>query len=414
MDERSSGAGTEPAPAQLQAASVPFSGLLGMATLMRQAFLGQNLAPLGNVMLKRIEANPGDANALLDCSTILLLMGDTALGLAMQSRAIALQTSYLLPGPGASAGLKLLVIMGPGALMWNTPVEFLTEGSDVQVELLFLKADADWPLSISDHDVLLVAVAESEENKPLLARLALFLAAWPRPVLNAPERIAALTREQVSLSLQDIDGVAIPPTVKVSRTELDDLGGGVLADQVFPIILRPVDSHAGVNLDKMASADAIAPYLGRVGGASFYLSRFVDYASADGLYRKYRIALIGGRPFLSHLAISAHWMIHYLNAGMRDSAVKRAEEAECMDGFDSGFAQRHAVGLQHIHQRLGLPYLQLDCAETLAGDLLIFEAGTAMVIHNMDELSLFPYKRAAMNKLFAAFRQLLEETRGAS
>jgi hypothetical protein len=411
MDEQPSGGGIAPAPAQLTAASEPFSAVLGMATLMRQAFLGENLAPLGAVLLKRIEAHPDDANALLDCSTILLLMGDTALGLAMQARALAAQTSYLLPGPGAAAGLKLLVIMGPGALMWNTPVEFLTEGSDVQVELLFLTPEAEWSLDISDHDVLLVAVAESEENKPLLARLALFLAEWPRPVLNAPERIAALTREQVSLNLQGVTGVAIPPTVKVSRATLDNIDGGALAEQVFPIILRPVDSHAGLNLDKMASRDDVAAYLGRVAGDAFYLSRFVDYASADGLYRKYRIALIGGRPFLSHLAISSHWMIHYLNAGMRDSADKRAEEAECMAGFDDGFARRHGAALQQIAERLGLPYLQLDCAETLAGDLLIFEAGSAMVIHNMDEVSLFPYKRAAMNKLFAGFRQLLEKIR---
>ena len=397
--------------AQLQAASRPFSALLGLATLMRQAFLGQDLGPLGTVLLKRIELNPGDANALLDCSTILLLRGDTALGLLMQAHAIALQTSYLLPGPGASAGLKLMVIMGPGALMWNTPVEFLTEYSDVQVELLYLSLDADWPSSISDHDVLLVGVAESEENKPLLAHLAQFLAVWPRPVINFPARIAALTREQVSLGLRGIRGVDIPQTLKVNRAALQLSNGGAPAGQVFPVILRPVDSHAGKNLDKIASHEEIASYLDRVAGDQFYISQFVDYASADGLYRKYRIVLINGRPYLSHLAISEHWMIHYLNAGMRDSAEKRAEEAACMAGFDTGFARLHADALMAIYQRLGLPFLQLDCAETPAGDLLIFEAGTAMLIHNMDEVALFPYKRAVMQKLFAAFRQLLEDTR---
>ena len=57
------------------------------------------------------------------------------------------------------------------------------------------------------------------------------------------------------------------------------------------------------------------------------------------MFRKYRIALIEGRPFACHMGVSEHWMIHYLNAGMRESAPKRAEEACFMAEFDQDFAQ---------------------------------------------------------------------------
>ena len=54
-------------------------------------------------------------------------------------------------------------------------------------------------------------------------------------------------------------------------------------------------------------------------GDDFTLTQFVDYRSEDGWYRKYRIAFVGGHPFLCHMAASEHWMVHYLNAGMDQS-----------------------------------------------------------------------------------------------
>ena len=142
------------------------------------------------------------------------------------------------------------------------------------------------------------------------------------------------------------------------------------------------------------------------------VSRFVDYSNADGMFRKYRIVLIDGRPFICHYAISQHWMIHYLNAGMTESAEKRAEEAACMAGFDEGFAKRQRAALQEIDRRMGLPYLGIDCAEMPNGDLLVFEADNAMVVHAMDPVDMFPYKVPAMRKVFHAFRDLLQRASG--
>src|SRR6185312_10408280 len=103
-----------------------------------------------------------------------------------------------------------------------------------------------------------------------------------------------------------------------------------ISDGSYPLIARPVGSHAGHGLEKLDTADAILDYLQKSQCDEFYVARFVDYRSKDGQFRKYRIMLIGGRPFICHMAISSNWMIHYLNAGMTDSAEKRAEEADFM------------------------------------------------------------------------------------
>jgi glutathione synthase/RimK-type ligase-like ATP-grasp enzyme len=175
----------------------------------------------------------------------------------------------------------------------------------------------------------------------------------------------------------------------------------------FPIIARPVGSHAGHGLCKLTDIDALPDYLHAVPSEEFYIARFVDYRSADGQFRKYRIMLIDGKPFISHMGISKHWMIHYLNAGMTDSPEKRAEEARFMASFDDDFVPRHTAAFAEISERTGLDYVGIDCGETQDGKLLIFEIDSDMIVHAMDPVDMFPYKQAPMQKLFAAFRELL-------
>ena len=157
-------------------------------------------------------------------------------------------------------------------------------------------------------------------------------------------------------------------------------------------------------------AAALTDYLKTSNALEYFVAPFVDYASPDGLFRKYRIALIGGVPYISHLAISEHWMVHYLNSGMAENADRRGQEAEAMATFDEGFAQRHKAALEELCQRIDLDYFAVDAAETPDGRLLLFEADVAMIVHSMDEPELFPYKGPAMKKLFSAFHDLLART----
>jgi hypothetical protein len=78
-----------------------------------------------------------------------------------------------------------------------------------------------------------------------------------------------------------------------------------------------------------------------------------------------------------------------------------------MANFDSEFGLRHAAAFQEIAERSGLEYLPIDCGETKDGKLLVFEVGTAMIVHSMDPPELFPYKRPQMEKVFKAFQAML-------
>lgn len=384
--------------------------LIGLAELMRRTVAGEDLAALGERLIKRANT---DTNALLDLSTLLQLRGDRDLALLAQDEAIRAQQIYTPPTAGEKIALRVCCLMSRGDLMANTPLEFLLEHAGVALHLVYVTENRPLPAQLPAHDVLFVAVAQSDDNMPLLRELAAALASWPRPVLNQPARIASLSRDRAPELLKSLPGVTMPATLRIDRRILEAIGQGIiplgrhLEDGDFPVIVRPVDSHAGHGLDKIADAQALDAYLRGHDDNEFYLSRFIDYRGPDGLFRKYRVVLIEGRPFICHLGISEHWMIHYLNAGMAESAEKRAEEAAVMTAFDSGFAARHAGALRGIHARVGLDYLGIDCGETADGRLLIFEADSCMIVHALDPVDRFPYKQPQMRKVFAAFRAML-------
>ena len=176
----------------------------------------------------------------------------------------------------------------------------------------------------------------------------------------------------------------------------------------FPLIVRPRGSHAGVGLAKTRRPRRDRTISRRARPEQeFFVSRFVDYANEDGLFRKYRLVFVDGRPYACHMAIADRWDIWYLNAGMSDSAPKRLEEETFMRTFDIGFARRHQTALAGMAERIGLDYFTIDCAENKRGELLIFEADNTAVVHNMDSPELFPYKPPQMREIFEAFAAML-------
>lgn len=390
--------------------TLPVLPHLGLAPLMRFNFQGLDLRPLYERLIRQATEREDDAGALLDAAIILRIYGNEPLARLLQREALAERRHFHFSSRQPMR-LRLLVLMAPGDLMANIPVECLLEDSDVDLHLYYVSEQPVAPEALPEHDVVLVALSETAENRRLLDAWQAVLAAWPRPLLNDPSRIARVARDAAAELLAEMPGGLMPPTLRVNRQSLADAPREANAIG-FPVLVRPVGSHAGNDLHKIGDPVTLAAVLARIAGEDVFIAPFIDYRSSDGLYRKYRVALIDGRPYACHMAISDHWMIHYLNAGMADSAEKRAEEAAFMASFDTGFAARHAATLAAIHDRIGLDYLGIDCAETADGRLLVFEIDHAMVVHAMDPVDVYPYKQAAMCRLFMAFREMLGRAAG--
>ena len=391
----------------------PSAERIGFAKLTKMAFEGVDLRPLRDQLVGRLANGTASAGEGLDLSLVAQLLGDKQAGMAIQAEVLAFHQLYRSPCSSEKPKLRVLALAAAIDMGGNTPIEFLLENSGIELQTLYVVSSVDLPMPLPEHDVAIVIASDSEECIEALRKIDAMASRWPRPLLNPPRCVRRLDRDKLHILLRGVSRLEIPATLSVTRAEISSMAqsgsdiSALAAQLKFPIIMRPRGTHAGVGLVRLDDTAAITRYLAERSEQAFFVSRFVDYASPDGLFRKYRIVFIGGKPYACHMAIADRWDIWYLNAGMAFSAEKRAEEERFMRDFDSDFARRHHGALAAVASRVGLDYFTIDCAENRNGELLIFEADNTAVVHNMDSPEVFPYKPPQMRKIFDAFAAML-------
>lgn len=390
---------------------------MGVAQLTEMAFLGKDLRPLWHALMDKVTDDAAGAGTGMDLSVISQLLGDKPTGLALQDETLALRCLFRSPcaKPPRLRVLAFAAVMDIGG---NTPLEFLLQGSDIALVTYYVVPGMPMPSPMPEHDVAIVVAPDGDTASASMKMIASLVSSWPRPVLNLPGNIGLLDRDRLYQILHGIAGLEIPQTARVGREQLGSLADGTssptqfLADGQFPLIARPIGSHAGFGLARIADAAALREYLDERSETEFFISPFVDYSSPDGLFRKYRVVLVDGKPHACHMAIADEWKVWYLNADMALSVPHRMEEAMFMEMFEQEFASRHAAALTQMAARLGLEYVAIDCAETQDGALLVFEADNTAIVHDMDPPSVYPYKSRQMQKIFQAVQAMLYRRAG--
>lgn len=393
---------------------------IGVAALTRAAFTGQDLTQIATGLLVATAQDPSNAGALMDLSAVEQLKGNQELGRRLQSAALKQCQLYRTNPTTTQPRLRLLALAAPIDLGGNTPVDFLLTGSDICLTTLYVSPDLPMPTPIPEHDLaIVVAPGDSDTSRQFLDEIERQLTNWPRPVLNRPDRIVNLERDQLYDMLCDVPGLVVPRMARCQRRSLVAVGDGkagisdVLDDVAFPVVVRPVGSHAGRNLEKLTCQQDVSTYLSQCDDQEFFVSDFVDYSSEDGAFRKCRIVFVGGVPFACHLAIADQWKVWYLNADMERDCAKRAAEERFMARFDDEFRKRHDAAFAELARRVDLDYFGIDCAENRDGQLVVFEADNALIVHDMDSHEVFPYKKPQMRKVFSAFAKMVFSRNGA-
>jgi len=386
---------------------------IGVAKLTQAAFEGQDIRSLWHELMDKASDDVAGSGMGMDLSVISQLLGDQPTGLAIQKEMLALQRLYRSPCVTSSPRLRVLALASVMDIGGNTPLEFLLQDSDIELATFYAVPGMPLPVPMPDHDIAIVVAPDGDAARPSMEVIEALATAWPRPILNVPAAIGVLDRDRLYHRLQGIAGLEIPQTARATRRQLEPLIQGMLAleavlkDGAFPLIIRPIGSHAGFGLAKVDDHVALAGYLAGRGEEEFFISRFVNYASADGMFRKYRIVMVDGKAYACHMAIADEWKVWYLNADMAVSVSHRLEEAKFMQEFDQQFGLRHAAALAEMNARIGLDYVAIDCAETVDGKLLVFEADNTAIVHDMDPPNVYPYKSPQMKKIFKAVQAML-------
>lgn len=312
--------------------------------------------------------------------------GDPEAALAHQSRAIASDPLRSRAGPeGATPERVVLAIAAPGDFRANLPLDLLLDDR-TELHTLFL-ADPDatgrdpsalvarlGPLA-GRIDAVFVVIAEDPRQRAHLAAADRLIDRLGRPAINRGAAIAAMSRVEVSHRLAGVEDCIVPLHTQTSAAS-------IAARAVFaPFIVRPVCSHAGVGLARIASREQARDYL-RTGPSaeSFTLAPFVDYRSPDGLYRKFRVVFVDGVPHPLHLAIHDDWAVWYYNAGMDRHPDRLAEEARFLADMTGWLGLRATAALARLGRRIDLDVFGIDAGVMPDGRLVLFEIETGMIV----------------------------------
>jgi hypothetical protein len=372
---------------------------------------GRELARAGRLdaalaaFLDAVELDDQVLDAHLGIYEVAQILRRPELALAHQAAAIALAPVQSTPA-GEREDYALLVPCAPGPYTANTPADLLFDARRVTLHRWYGDPGGE-PPPLPPYDAIFVAIGESDESASRLEAVGRFAAASGRPVLNRPELIARLGRVPLVETFAQAKHCRVVMTSRISR-EAYAAGGFAL-----PHIVRPVGSHGGHGLTRIDDDAQRTAYLATTPDESLYVAPYVDYRSADGFFRKYRIVFVDGEPFPFHLAISPHWMVHYYNAPMGEHQWMRDEEHAFLADIKAVFSGELGEALRETAALLPLDYVGIDCAIDRDGKLLIFEADNALIVHLLDDPQLYGYKHRYVQRILEALDAMVRRRIGA-
>jgi hypothetical protein len=337
---------------------------------------------------------------------------------ALANLRAVLQDTPVTSRYSAAPRRRILALAVPGDFQANLPLGALLDATDTELHTLWLsdpEAILRDPLSafkgnVLRFDCVFIAIAEDVRHHQVLLAADRLAKALNVPTINRGDRISAVSRAGAARLLQNLPNALVPSQTLIERPSLARVADGSTMDigLTFPVIIRPSRSHAGKNLVRLDNVESLGAYLEEVADTLFFVAPFVDYRSADGHWRKYRVIFVDGHPWPYHLAIHNDWAIWYYNARMDLDPWKRLEEAQFVADIGSAFPARALAALRAVGERIGLDYFGVDCGVMPDGRLVVFEVETGMIVHDWDPPELYPYKRACTRSIERATETMID------
>ena len=360
---------------------------------------------------KAAALNPRDAESLYWIGGIQQKLGDDSAAQAAYAAAAQIQPLIRKRAIKSPADFRVLALYAPFA--GNTPAEYLFKDAAYDADTLALlsssKPDAS---ALGGFDLVVNLISDADQAEAVLPAAADLVARLGKPVVNDPDRVRRTTRDEVANWLSGIAGCRLPNILRLpAKRGVDAVVREAKLPLSFPLLVRPAGTHGGDDFEKIESAADLAQYL-RPRNGDHYLIEYVDYASGDGYFRKYRFIFVGEKILPYHLAVGSDWKLHHDSTDMDQHVWMQQEEAAFLKNPGAVFNASHYQTLKVIRERVGLDYFGIDCGLDRAGSLVVFEVNASMLVHEHNEA--FPYKNPYVRAIKREFDAMLAQRAGKS
>lgn len=233
--------------------------------------------------------------------------------------------------------------------------------------------------------VLVNLICEPHVQRLALEQVARFELETQLPLVNPSWAVTGTTRPLIARRLAHQAGVRVPYCTLFSAGRLT-LAEHIAAHRhTYPVLLRPPGGHGSVGLVRVDDPDEISVHETTM--QSCTVTDFVDFRSADGLWRKYRMIYAGGRLFRRHVLADREWNLTGIaRRFMRDRPELGAEEREWLNRPVT--LERDSVEARVMHQfrALELDFGAIDFALPPDGSLVVFEINACVQLTNPEDV----------------------------
>jgi hypothetical protein len=259
------------------------------------------------------------------------------------------------------------------------------------------------------YECILNLITEAEENSRVLHNVQKFVRGYRARVINRPEAVLRSTRDLVARKLDGIPGLVVPRVLRLRAGNADAAAKTVeRAGLQFPVIVRRVGTHTGRIVGKFDSLDALRA--AAIEGGEHLATEFVDFRTADGFCRKYRVFFIGQRRVFRHMLASADWNVH---ASDRQRVMAQrpefiAAEEAMFTTPEGAFSDKVQLALSAVRERMPLDFFGMDFGIAPDGRVVLFEANATMNFFPLSPDPRFAYLARCVEPARSAFYELLE------
>lgn len=236
------------------------------------------------------------------------------------------------------------------------------------------------------------------------------------PVVNRPAAVRMMTRDANAKRFADAENFIFPRTVDVTHeTNIDATHEHIAAHTRFPIILRPRHTHFGHGVMLINDEAGLREILRQNPLSHFYAIDYHDCISPDEMYRRYRMACIGGRLIPDGLRADFKWNVHSWDHGPEKWAELGidAEERNFWENPEEVLGAPPEEIFRDIVDTTELDIYGIDFGfRKEDGALIVYEVNSAMAIANGGDLVKFPYRTAQCDKIKNLITDLLFEKAG--
>jgi hypothetical protein len=304
------------------------------------------------------------------------------------------------PYRGAQVGIPLLLLVC--ARGGNIPTDLWINDRRFTIHALYPEF-YDPRVALPPHALVVNAIGDADLCAAALSRCEDVLAHSRAPVINRPMGVQATGRAQVARRFGAIPGVVAPKIDTLSPAAILEAN-----DLQFPLLLRRPGFHTGEHFVYIANRGDLPGALDSLSAAEeLLLISYLDARGADGMSRKYRVMFVDGVIYPLHLAISAHWKVHYFSSAMAHNPTFREEERRFLEDMPTALGATAMRALQRICTALDLEYAGIDFALAADGSILLFEANATMVVFPPSPDAMWDYRRRAIDTVLEAASGML-------